>query len=104
MPTIENLLNRRTDLSTFLVHLTRDTQTPSATARDNLLSILWSQRLEARSTYGMAITLEAADLTGVEAAAVGAAVADRACHPHQRLLFDARVRVRANDARDAAHG
>lgn len=54
MPTIENLLNRRTDLSTFLVHFTRDTQTPSAAARDNLMNILWSQRLEARNTYGMA--------------------------------------------------
>ena len=55
MPTIESLLHRRTDLSTFLVHFTRDTPTPSAAARDNLLSILGSQRLEARNTYGMEI-------------------------------------------------
>jgi len=54
VPTIESLLHRRTDLSTFLVHFTRDTPTPSAAARDNLLSILGSQRLEARNTYGMA--------------------------------------------------
>lgn len=54
MPTIENLLHRRTDLSTFLVHFTRDSETPPAAARDNLLSILGSRRLEARNTFGMA--------------------------------------------------
>ena len=59
MPTIESLLHRRTDLSTFLVHFSRDTEMPSATARDNLLSILRSQRLEARNTYGMAKDLAA---------------------------------------------
>ncbi|HUK73351.1 MAG TPA: abortive infection system antitoxin AbiGi family protein [Streptosporangiaceae bacterium] len=57
MHTIEDLLNRRTDLSTFLVHFTRDTQAPPATARDNLLNILQSRRLEARNTYGMAKSL-----------------------------------------------
>jgi hypothetical protein len=54
MPAIESLLHRRTDLSTFLVHFTRDTLTPSAAARDNLLTILRDRRLEARSSFGMA--------------------------------------------------
>jgi hypothetical protein len=54
VPTIESLLHRRTDLSTFLVHFTRDTQMPPVAARDNLLSILRSQRLEAKNTFGMA--------------------------------------------------
>jgi len=46
------LLHRRTDLSTFLIHLTRDHQ--QAAARDNLLSILIAGRIEARSCYGAA--------------------------------------------------
>ena len=54
MPAIESLLHRRTDLSTFLVHFTRDTEMPSAAARDNLLTILRDRRLEARSSFGMA--------------------------------------------------
>ncbi len=54
MSTIEALLHRRTDLSTFLVHFTRDTEMPTAAARDNLLNILRTGRLEARNTYGMA--------------------------------------------------
>lgn len=55
MATIEELLHRRTDLSTFVVHFTRDS--PSSAARDNLLSILRSRCLEARTTYGMAKNL-----------------------------------------------
>jgi len=54
LPAIESLLHRRTDLSTFLVHFTRDTEMPSAAARDNLLTILRDRRLEARSSFGMA--------------------------------------------------
>lgn len=53
MPTIEELLHRRADLSTFLVHLTRD-QDDGASARDNFLSILRSRRIEARNALGMA--------------------------------------------------
>src|SRR6266516_3190177 len=51
---IENLLHRRTDLSTFLVHFTRDSDDGAATGLDNLLNILKTCRLEARNTYGMA--------------------------------------------------
>jgi hypothetical protein len=51
MAAIEDLLHRRTDLSAFVVHFTRDT--PGTSAKDNLAGILRSCRLEARSTYGM---------------------------------------------------
>ena len=56
MVDIDALLHRRADLSTFLVHLTRDTD--SGTARDNLLSILAARTIEARSPLGMAKTLQ----------------------------------------------
>jgi Putative abortive phage resistance protein AbiGi, antitoxin len=46
-----DLLHRRSDLSTFLVHFTRDLSTGSA--RDNLLSIVNSRRIEARNVHGM---------------------------------------------------
>ncbi len=52
MTTIEELLHRRTDLSTFLVHFTRSCN--SRSAGDNLVSILQDQCIEARSVYGMA--------------------------------------------------
>jgi hypothetical protein len=52
MATIEELLHRRTDLSTFLVHFTRSYNRRSA--RNNLVSILRDRRIEARSVYGMA--------------------------------------------------
>jgi hypothetical protein len=48
---IEDLLARRSDLSAYLVHLTRDTDNSSA--RNNLLSILDNEVLEARSALGM---------------------------------------------------
>jgi hypothetical protein len=51
---IENLLHRRTDLSTFLVHFTRDSGDGATTSQDNLLNILKTSRLKARNTYGMA--------------------------------------------------
>jgi hypothetical protein len=52
MATIEGLLQRRTDLSTFLVHFTRSYD--GRPACDNLVSILRGRRVEARSVYGMA--------------------------------------------------
>ncbi|WDZ91197.1 abortive infection system antitoxin AbiGi family protein [Nocardiopsis sp. HUAS JQ3] len=57
MATIEELLHRRTDLSTFLVHLTRDDEESGAKARQNLLDILEYNRIEARKVYGMAKNL-----------------------------------------------
>lgn len=48
---IEALLHRRSDLSTFLVHLTRDTKRP---ARNNLLGILSDHTIRARTALGMA--------------------------------------------------
>jgi hypothetical protein len=56
MTSIEQLLHRRTDLSTFLVHLTRDS--PTATARANLLSIAAQLKIEARTPLGPAAHLE----------------------------------------------
>jgi len=47
---INELLNRRTDLSTFLVHLTR--AGGGHTARQNLESILGAHCIQARSIYG----------------------------------------------------
>ncbi|HCT80682.1 MAG TPA: hypothetical protein DGG94_05165 [Micromonosporaceae bacterium] len=55
MATINDRLSRRPDLSTFLVHLTRDFG--STTARDNLLSILVGEEVEARAALGMATEL-----------------------------------------------
>ena len=52
MADIECLLHRRADLSTFLVHFTRESVGTSA--RDNLLSILQSRTIEARRAMGMA--------------------------------------------------
>lgn len=49
---IEDLLHRRTDLSTFVVHLTRDTSNSSG--REAILSILQSHTVEAKNVYGMA--------------------------------------------------
>ena len=50
--TIEALLHRRPDLSTFIVHFTRDYE--NGRAEDNLLSILTQGCLEARTVFGMA--------------------------------------------------
>ncbi|CAL9362849.1 hypothetical protein SUDANB121_00710 [Nocardiopsis dassonvillei] len=52
--TIEELLHRRSDLSTFLVHLSRNNQGKENDARDNLLSILVSRRISATSFFGVA--------------------------------------------------
>lgn len=51
---IQRLLARRTDLSTFLVHLTRDG--PGETAKQRLISILTSHTIEARSPFGHAVS------------------------------------------------
>lgn len=56
MATIEQLLHRRTDLSTFLVHLTRAGS--GNTARENLLSIAADFVIEARTPMGPAAHLE----------------------------------------------
>ncbi|MFB4273515.1 abortive infection system antitoxin AbiGi family protein [Nonomuraea sp. GTA35] len=48
---IDHILQRRTDLSTFIVHFTRDTST---SARDNILSILTSGQIRANASFGMA--------------------------------------------------
>jgi hypothetical protein len=56
--TIEELLHRRTDLSTFLVHLTRDSDGSEGTARDNLLSIAKTGVMEARTAFGPAASYE----------------------------------------------
>ncbi|MGZ6527666.1 MAG: hypothetical protein ACXVES_10795 [Actinomycetota bacterium] len=47
---IEDLLHRRNDLSTFLVHFTREFE---GSARANALSIMTTRSLEARSVYGI---------------------------------------------------
>jgi hypothetical protein len=47
---IEDLLHRRNDLSTFLVHLTKPGQ---HAARDNLLNILLTHMIEARTAMGL---------------------------------------------------
>ena len=49
---IRELVARRSDLSTFLVHLTRDSE--AGLAADALRSILRSGRIEARSVFGHA--------------------------------------------------
>jgi hypothetical protein len=50
---IEELLARRTDLSTFLVHLTKDGG--GQTAKQKLISMITSARIEARSPFGPAV-------------------------------------------------
>ena len=52
MTTIENLLRRRPDLSTFIVHFTRDLG--DRAARDNIVSILSDRCLTAGSKHGKA--------------------------------------------------
>ncbi|GIE76265.1 hypothetical protein Aph02nite_22150 [Actinoplanes philippinensis] len=56
MTAIENLLQRRTDLSTFLVHLTRDGM--QGNARDNLLAMAEDKFIEARNPFGPASKYE----------------------------------------------
>lgn len=47
---LNDILNRRSDLSTFLVHLTRSCD--AQTAHDKLCSIIKSRKIEARGVYG----------------------------------------------------
>ncbi len=56
---ISELLNRRSDLSTFVVHLTKDTG--GKRAHDNLVSILETRTIEARTPMGWKARLGAAD-------------------------------------------
>ena len=53
---IEELLHRRSDLGTYLVHLTRADPRSSGGqgARDRLLSMLDAKRIEARASFGVA--------------------------------------------------
>ncbi|MFB7944546.1 abortive infection system antitoxin AbiGi family protein [Kitasatospora phosalacinea] len=57
MTSIESLLHRRTDLSAFVVHFTRDYG--GQTARSNLEAILKERSIEARNVFGMAEKLAA---------------------------------------------
>lgn len=50
---IKDLLHRRNDLGTFLVHLTKDG--PDGPAFNNLLDILFDRRIEARTAMGVAL-------------------------------------------------
>lgn len=59
MPEIEAILNRRTDLSTFVVHLTR--ADGERTPLDQLASIYEAHRIEARSPQGWAKAHDAPD-------------------------------------------
>jgi hypothetical protein len=57
---IEDLIARRTDLSTFLVHLTRTAG--GQTAKQRLINIITTARIEARSPFGPAVPrLQAAE-------------------------------------------
>src|SRR4051794_30634633 len=51
VPEINALLNRRSDLSTFVVHLTKDGD-DGTTAHDNLVAILTDNTIEARTPRG----------------------------------------------------
>jgi hypothetical protein len=53
VPTIAQVLNRRSDLSTFVVHLTKTS--PDGTALENLLLILAEGKIEARNPHGWAL-------------------------------------------------
>jgi len=53
---IRDVLARRSDLSTFLVHFTRDID-DGKSPRQNLKSILRSQTIEARTPFGPAVSL-----------------------------------------------
>ncbi len=49
---IERLLNRRSDLSTFVVHLTREGSAGTPSAKENLEGILTAGAIEARTPMG----------------------------------------------------
>ncbi|WP_176562331.1 abortive infection system antitoxin AbiGi family protein [Mycolicibacterium palauense] len=52
--TIADMLHRRNDLSTFLVHFTRDAPDGGGTAFDALKAIVTQLKIEARTAYGLA--------------------------------------------------
>jgi hypothetical protein len=52
---IDEVLVRRSDLSTFLVHLTRSGDDDDDTAKDRLINILTGHTIEARSPFGPAV-------------------------------------------------
>jgi hypothetical protein len=52
---IQQLLARRSDLSTFLVHLTRE-YPPGIPAKNNLKSILYDKEIKAKNPYGSALS------------------------------------------------
>lgn len=56
---VEDLLHRRSDLSTFLVHYTRPYD--GKDAKENLVSMLTSRTIEARSVYGIMKALTEGD-------------------------------------------
>src|ERR1700674_3474124 len=60
MQTIYDLLSRRTDLSSFIIHLTRDTEDTERhrehTAQTNLKRILRTRIIEARTPFGPAMS------------------------------------------------
>lgn len=53
MPLLKDLVSRRSDLSTFVVHLTRDSE--AHTARQALEAILRTRRIQARNPMGSAV-------------------------------------------------
>jgi hypothetical protein len=56
MTTIEDMLHRRNDLSTFLVHFTRPTRA-GCSGFDALKSIVSQREIEARTAYGVAANI-----------------------------------------------
>lgn len=54
MAKLEELIARRTDLGTFVVHLTKDSENTSA--KENLLTIVRARKLEARNPFGSAVS------------------------------------------------
>lgn len=60
---ISELLDRRSDLSTFVVHLTRHGKDGTPTASENLESILKAREIEARSAFGWKNGVAESDLS-----------------------------------------
>lgn len=56
MADIQALLGRRSDLSAFVVHLTKNQGDDGAKARENLVSMLVDGKIEARSVYGWCLS------------------------------------------------
>lgn len=56
MTTIEGMLHRRNDLSTFLVHFTKDAPDGTGSGFDALKGIVTRLKIEARTAYGAAVS------------------------------------------------